>query len=143
VRTAELIAAEVGGVGVTVMPDLIECDFGEWEGLTFAEAQEGWPEAMNAWLDSPKVAPPGGESFETVAKRARAALGTVLRSYPSGVVVMVSHVSPIKLILRDALAANDAFLHRLFLDAAGVSTMDVWPDGNIAVRSVNETAHLR
>jgi probable phosphoglycerate mutase len=143
VRTAELIAAEAGGVDVTVLPDLIECDFGEWEGLTFAEAQEGWPEQMNAWLDSPKVAPPGGESFETVAKRARAALGTVLRSYPSGVVVMVSHVSPIKLILRDALAANDAFLHRLFLDAAGVSTMDVWPDGNIAVRSVNETAHLR
>ena len=27
--------------------------------------------------------------------------------------------------------------------AAGVSTMDVWPDGNVAVRSVNETAHLR
>jgi probable phosphoglycerate mutase len=142
-RTAELIAAEVGGADVTVMPDLIECDFGEWEGLTFAEAQERWPDAMNAWLDSPRVAPPGGESFETVAKRARAALGTVLRSYPSGVIVMVSHVSPIKLILRDALAANDAFLHRLFLDAAGVSTMDVWPDGNIAVRSVNETAHLR
>jgi broad specificity phosphatase PhoE/ribonuclease HI len=143
VRTAELIAAEVGGADVTVMPDLIECDFGEWEGLTFAEAQERWPDAMNAWLDSPRVAPPGGESFETVAKRARAALGTVLRSYPSGVIVVVSHVSPIKLILRDALAANDAFLHRLFLDAAGVSTMDVWPDGNIAVRSVNETAHLR
>jgi len=142
-RTAELIAAEVGGADVTVMPDLIECDFGEWEGLTFAEAQQGWPEAMNAWLDSPTVAPPAGESFETVARRAQAALGTVLRSYPEGVVVMVSHVSPIKLILRDALAANDAFLHRLFLDAAGVSVMDVWPDGNVAVRSVNETAHLR
>jgi len=143
VRTAELIAAEVGGADITVLPDLIECDFGEWEGLTFAEAQERSPEAMNAWLDSPNVAPPGGESFETVARRARSALSTVLRSYPSGVVVMVSHVSPIKLILRDALAANDLFLHRLFLDAAGVSTMDVWPDGNVAVRSVNETAHLR
>jgi probable phosphoglycerate mutase len=34
-------------------------------------------------------------------------------------------------------------LHRLYLDTAGVSTMDAWPDGNIAVRSVNETAHLR
>jgi probable phosphoglycerate mutase len=143
VRTAELIAAEVGGADVTVLDDLIECDFGEWEGLTFAEAQQRSPEAMNAWLDSPAVAPPGGESFEAVARRAQAAMGTVLRSYAEGVVVIVSHVSPIKLILRDALAANDAFLHRLFLDAAGVSMMDVWPDGNIAVRSVNETAHLR
>jgi probable phosphoglycerate mutase len=52
-------------------------------------------------------------------------------------------VSPIKLILRDALAASDAFLHRLYVDPAGVSTMDMWPDGGIAVRSVNETAHLR
>ena len=43
VRTAELIAAEVGGIPVTVVDDLIECDFGEWEGLTFAEAQERWP----------------------------------------------------------------------------------------------------
>ncbi|MFI5896414.1 bifunctional RNase H/acid phosphatase [Actinoplanes sp. NPDC051513] len=143
VRTAELIAAEVGGVPVTVVDDLIECDFGEWEGLTFAEVQSRWPSEMSAWLGSTSVAPPGGESFQAVAKRTRAAMATVLKSYAGGVVVVVSHVSPIKLILRDALAASDAFLHRLFLDPAGVSTMDVWPDGNIAVRSVNETSHLR
>ncbi|WP_433829013.1 bifunctional RNase H/acid phosphatase [Actinoplanes sp. CA-015351] len=143
VRTAELIAAEVGGVPVTVMEDLIECDFGLWEGRTFAEVQEQWPAEMQAWLGSTSVAPPGGESFQAVAKRVRGAMATVLSAYPGKAIVIVSHVSPIKLILRDALAAGDAFLHRLFLDAAGVSTMDVWPDGNIAVRTVNETAHLR
>ncbi|MGW4944457.1 bifunctional RNase H/acid phosphatase [Actinoplanes sp. NPDC004185] len=142
-RTAELIAAELGNVTVTVMPELIECDFGDWEGLTFAEVRERWPEELDRWLDSTAVAPPGGESFKTVAKRVRGALATLQAAYPSGTVVVVSHVSPIKLILRDALAAGDAFLHRLFLDAAGVSTMDMWPDGGIAVRSVNETAHLR
>jgi broad specificity phosphatase PhoE/ribonuclease HI len=143
VRTAQLIADEAGGLPVTIMDDLIECDFGAWEGRTFAEVQERWPAEMNAWLGSTSVAPPDGESFQAVAKRVRGALATVLSAYPGKVVVLVSHVSPIKLILRDALAAGDAFLHRLFLDAAGVSTMDVWPDGNIAVRSVNETAHLR
>ncbi|MCY1141982.1 bifunctional RNase H/acid phosphatase [Actinoplanes sp. Pm04-4] len=143
VRTAELISAEVGGVPVTVVDDLIEVDFGVWEGLTFAEAQEQWPREMESWLASTSVAPPGGESFQAVAKRVRSAMATVLTTYAGGVVVVVSHVSPIKLILRDALAASDAFLHRLFLDTAGISTMDAWPDGNIAVRSVNETAHLR
>ena len=143
VRTAELISAENGAVPVTVVDDLIECDFGEWEGLTFAEVQARWPREMQAWLGSTSVAPPGGESFQAVAKRTRAAVSTVVKAYASGVVVVVSHVTPIKLILRDALAAGDAFLHRLYLDAAGVSTMDVWPDGNLAVRSVNETAHLR
>ncbi|MBL7256337.1 bifunctional RNase H/acid phosphatase [Paractinoplanes lichenicola] len=143
VRTAEHIAAEVGAVPVTVVDDLIEVDFGLWEGLTFAEVLQGWPAEMNAWLDSTSVAPPGGESFQAAGKRVRGAMASILSSYGGGVVVLVSHVSPIKLILRDALAASDAFLHRLFLDAAGISTMDVWPDGNIAVRSVNETAHLR
>jgi probable phosphoglycerate mutase len=142
-RTAELIAAGVGGPTVTVMPDLIECDFGEWEGLTFAEVRERWPDEMAAWLNSTGAAPPGGESFQAVAKRVRGAMATLLSAYPAAVVVVVSHVSPIKLILRDALAAGDAFLHRLFLDAAGVSTIDMWPDGGIAVRSVNETSHLR
>ena len=142
-RTAEVIAAEVGGADVTVLPDLIECDFGEWEGLTFAEAHDRWPAEMDEWLGSPAVAPPGGESFDAVAVRARRALAAVLSAYPSGVVVVVSHVSPLKLILRDALDASDGFLHRLYLDAAGVSMMDIWPDGNVAVRSVNETAHLR
>jgi probable phosphoglycerate mutase len=143
VRTAEFIAAEQGDVTVTVLPDLIECDFGEWEGMTFAEVRERWPVELDRWLDSTAVAPPGGESFQVVTKRVRGALATLRSAYPSGTVVVVSHVSPIKLILRDALAAGDAFLHRLFLDAAGVSTMDMWPDGGIAVRSVNETAHLR
>lgn len=142
-RTAQHIADAAGGVPVTIMDDLIECDFGVWEGKTFAEVQEGWPDEMAAWMASTSVAPPEGESFQAVAKRVRGALATVLQAYPGKTVVLVSHVSPIKLILRDALAAGDAFLHRLFLDAAGVSTMDVWPDGNIAVRSVNETAHLR
>ena len=142
-RTAQLIAEEVGGVPVTVLPDLIECDFGEWEGLTFAEVQQRWPHEMTAWLASTAVAPPGGESFQAVAKRVRGVMAGLREAYPASAVVVVSHVSPIKLILRDALAAGDAFLHRLFLDPAGVSTMDVWPDGGVAVRSVNETAHLR
>jgi broad specificity phosphatase PhoE/ribonuclease HI len=143
VRTAELISAAAGGATVTVLPDLIECDFGDWEGLTFGEVTGRWPAEMSAWLGSTSVAPPGGESFQTVAKRVRGAMATLLSSYPASTIVVVSHVSPIKLILRDALAAGDAFLHRLFLDPAGVSTMDAWPDGGIAVRSVNETAHLR
>ncbi len=122
--------------------DLIECDFGEWEGLTFAQVREGWPDELAAWLESPAVAPPGGESFQDVATRVRAAVDDLLAQYAGETVVVVSHVTPIKLILRDALAAGECFLHRLFLDAAGISIVDSWPDGGVAVRVVNETAHL-
>ncbi|GAA1768362.1 bifunctional RNase H/acid phosphatase [Luedemannella helvata] len=141
-ETAGFIAAATGRAPVVIERDLIECDFGEWEGLTFSEVRERWPDEMSAWLADPSIAPPGGESFRDVATRVRRAASAIFVNYPGRTVVLVSHVTPIKLILRDALAATDAFLHRLFLDAAGISLIDRWPDGGIAVRSVNETAHL-
>jgi probable phosphoglycerate mutase len=146
-RTAELIAAAARGasgapVPVTIDPDLIECDFGAWEGRTFAEVNRRWPDEMSAWLGDTAVAPPGGESFRQVAARVTRAVDR-LRERPAGdTVVVVSHVSPIKLLLRDALGAGDALLHRLYLDPAGVSTVDYWADGGVAVRAVNDTAHL-
>ncbi|GAA1377482.1 bifunctional RNase H/acid phosphatase [Catellatospora chokoriensis] len=140
--TAAAIAAAAGGIPVTVENDLIECDFGVWEGLTFGDVREQYPAELDAWLASTSVAPPKGESFQQVAKRVRGAMGRLQKAYEGQTVVIVSHVSPIKLILRDALAAGDAFLYRLLLDPAGVSIVDVWPDGGVSVRSVNDTAHL-
>jgi probable phosphoglycerate mutase len=138
-RTAELIS----GAPVVVEPDLVECDFGKWEGQTFAEVRERWPDEVSAWLASTSVAPPDGESFVAVAGRVGRAVARLRTAYPSGVVAVISHVSPLKLILRDALAAGDAFLHRCYLDPAGLSIADFWPDGGVAVRTVNDTAHLR
>jgi broad specificity phosphatase PhoE/ribonuclease HI len=141
-RTATAIADALGGVPVAVDPDLVECDFGEWEGQTFAEVRERWPDRLADWLADTAVAPPGGESFAAVSTRARRAVAAARAAYPDKTVVVVSHVSPLKLILRDALAAGDGFLHRLYLDAGGLSTVDYWPDGGIAVRAVNDTSHL-
>ena len=92
--------------------------------------------------DSLDLAPPDGESFAAVAERVGRAVEALRDAYPGETVVVVSHVSPIKLVLRDALAAGDAFLHRLYLDTAGISLLDLYPDGGVAVRSVNDTAHL-
>ncbi|SBT65128.1 probable phosphoglycerate mutase [Micromonospora sediminicola] len=143
VATAEAVAARIGDPPVRTDDDLIECDFGIWEGRTFAEVRQGWPGELDAWLASTRVAPPQGESFTTVAERTGRAVDRLRSAYPGETVVVVSHVSPIKLVLRDALAAGDAFLHRLYLDTAGVSVLDLYPDGGVAVRLVNDTAHLR
>jgi probable phosphoglycerate mutase len=142
VSTAEAIAARVGSVPVEREPDLIECDFGEWEGLTFAEVRERWPDVLDRWLASASVPAPGGESLEAVGKRVGAFVPRLLERYGGATVVVVSHVTPIKMILRDALDAGDAFLYRLFLDPTGLSIVDYWSDGGVAVRAINDTAHL-
>jgi probable phosphoglycerate mutase len=139
VRTAEIVAA---GAPIVVDQDLIECDFGDWEGLTFADVRSRWPDQVAGWLASTAAAPPGGEALDAVAARVERAVARLRTNQPSGVVVLVSHVSPIKLVLRDALDAGAGFLHRCHLDPAGLSTVDFWPDGAVSVRGVNDVAHL-
>jgi ribonuclease H / adenosylcobalamin/alpha-ribazole phosphatase len=140
--TADMIAEACGRPPVAVDPDLIECDFGDWEGHTFADVRARWPEAVDAWLESTSVAPPGGESFAEVATRVSRVRSGLLAAYPEQVVVVVSHVTPLKILLRDALAAGDLMLYRLYLDPGGLSIVDTWRDGGVAVRSINDTAHL-
>jgi ribonuclease H / adenosylcobalamin/alpha-ribazole phosphatase len=140
--TASVLAEALQGLPVRIDPDLIECDFGAWEGHTFAEVRERWPDELGRWLASTAVAPPDGEPLRAVATRVRRVLRTVRDSYPGRWVIMVSHVTPLKVVLREALAAGDELLYRLYLDPAGLSIVDYWDDGGIAVRTVNDTAHL-
>ncbi|MFO7249864.1 MAG: bifunctional RNase H/acid phosphatase [Actinomycetes bacterium] len=141
-QTAEAVAAATG-VQVVVDEGLRETDFGAWEGHTFAEIQRRWPDLLTAWLADPAVAPPGGESFEQAARRVEAAVGRIVARYPGRAILVVSHVTPIKTILRLALLAPPAALHRMHLDIACLSVVDYYADGPAVVRSINDTAHLR
>jgi probable phosphoglycerate mutase len=58
-------------------------------------------------------------------------------------VVVVSHVTPIKLLLCAALAAPTSSVFRMHLDTASVSTVDWYPDRVPLVRLLNDTGHLR
>jgi broad specificity phosphatase PhoE/ribonuclease HI len=138
-QTARFIADELG-LDVAVDDDLAELDFGTWEGLTFAEARAADPDALTAWLAAPDTAPPGGESFADVAERVGRARDRVVSRYAEQTVVVVSHVTPIKTLLRLALDAPTSSMFRLHLDTASVSIVDYFADGNTSVRLVNATA---
>ncbi|GAA0245021.1 bifunctional RNase H/acid phosphatase [Cryptosporangium japonicum] len=140
-HTAELIA-KAAGLDVVVDEDLVETDFGAWEGMTFAEIHAADPEALSAWLSSDGVAPPGGESFAAVAERVTRARDRLLAEHEGKTLVVVSHVTPLKTLLRLALEAPPIMLYRLQLDVTGVSEVDWYSDGPASVRLVNDTHHL-
>jgi ribonuclease H / adenosylcobalamin/alpha-ribazole phosphatase len=139
--TAEA-AAKALDLDVTIDADLIETDFGAWEGLTFAEAAERDPELHRRWLRDTAVAPPGGESFDTAAERVGRARARIISEHPGETVLVVSHVTPIKTLLRTALDAGASILYRLHLDLASLSIAEFYPDGAASVRLVNQTAYL-
>jgi broad specificity phosphatase PhoE/ribonuclease HI len=135
-------AAKALGLDVSVDDDLIETDFGAWEGLTFGEAAERDPELHRRWLRDTSVMPPGGESFDSVAERVRRAQARIINEHGGETVLVVSHVTPIKTLLRMALDAGAGILYRLHLDLASLSIAEFYPDGVASVRLVNQTAYL-
>ncbi|ODQ95192.1 bifunctional RNase H/acid phosphatase [Mycolicibacterium holsaticum] len=135
-------AAKALGLDVTVDEDLIETDFGAWEGLTFTEASQRDPEIHRRWLRDTSVLPPGGESFDSVAQRVQRAQNRLVTDYGGQTVLVVSHVTPIKTFLRIALDAGPNILYRLHLDLASLSMAEFYPDGVASVRLVNQTDYL-
>jgi ribonuclease H / adenosylcobalamin/alpha-ribazole phosphatase len=141
VQTAQEVAS-VTGAPVVTDDGFRETDFGAWEGLTFTEVRERWPEEMANWMADPQVAPPGGESFSDVSVRVTGALHRVLAAREGQRVLIVSHVTPIKTLVAAALLAPPAALYRMHLDLAALSEIDWYDNGSAVLRSFNDTGYL-
>ena len=143
-RAYDTAAAAAGALGLPVQvdDDLIETDFGEWEGLTFLEAAQRQPDLHGRWLRDTSLPAPGGESFDEVAQRVRGARDRIVAHHGDSTVLVVSHVTPIKTLLRLALGAGASVLHRLHLDLASLSIAEFYPDDGASVRLVNDTSYL-
>jgi ribonuclease H / adenosylcobalamin/alpha-ribazole phosphatase len=142
-QTAAAVAERLG-IEVTVEDGLIETDFGAWEGLTFGEVRERYPDDLNTWLSDPEAEPTGGgESFAATATRIAATRDKLVAAYAGRTVLLVTHVTPIKTFVRLALGAPPESLFRMELSAASMSAVAYYADGNASVRLLNDTSHLR
>jgi ribonuclease H / adenosylcobalamin/alpha-ribazole phosphatase len=139
--TAAEIAASTG-LSVRMEEGFRETDFGEWEGHSFAEVRRLWPEELKVWLADPSAAPPAGESFADTARRVMTARDKLKVRYRHQRVLVVSHVTPIKLLVRDALLAPMTALYRMRLDVASLSAIEWYDDGPASLTSFNDTHHL-
>lgn len=138
-RTAEsaAIVGEILDRPVVEEPGFAEMEFGHWDGLTFAEVAAQHRAEMDAWLGSLDVAPTGGESFRTVEERVLAGLARTLESYAGRTVVVVSHVTPIKTLVAQAMGAPLESVFRMELSPASVTVVAHYPDGKSSLRLYN------
>ena len=133
-ESAEILAERLG-VELVEEPGFAEMEFGAWDGMSFAEVRDQRPEEIEAWLGSLDVAPTGGESFREVEKRVLDALSRVLETHAGKTVVVVGHVTPIKVIVANALDAPLSSLFRMELSTASVSVVSFFGEpGSSGIR---------
>lgn len=121
-ETAEIVGRIVG-LTPTCDARLRELSFGEWEGLTFNQVYEKYPEEFNNWYnDAFKINVPGGESFDQLIKRAMEAVKEIIEKY-SGTVAIVTHGGVIKAILSQSEAKSD--LWQTGVEPGSITILDI------------------
>jgi broad specificity phosphatase PhoE len=128
-------------LAVQVVDDLRESNFGEWEGLSRAEVLAQDADHLLSWERDSSIAPPGGESLESMHRRVLAFVEKLARTHPDQTAALVSHVGPIKAVLCAALGAPVSSAFRIFLDPATISVVD-WRQTMPVVLLLNSHSHL-
>lgn len=116
---------------------LMECDFGEWEGLTFEQAQANSPDHFGRWLADTAIAPPRGESFKEVHDRARQAVAEYSQKCAGERVLICTHASVIRALLLDVLRVELKSHLAIEVAPASSSAVTYWPDGNGQINWIN------
>jgi broad specificity phosphatase PhoE len=131
-QTAELLAGTV-----EIDERWIELDYGP---LDLAPVDSVSPELADRWERDPDFAPRGVETLSALWRRVHEACDDLLPRVETSVVVVVTHVGPIKAALGWAIGAPPTLAERLFVEDAGVSRIDVERDRRV-VRWFNRFGH--
>ena len=106
------------------MPGLQEQDMGEWDGLSFREIRERFPELYKARESQPELMPEGTEPTEAVRTRMEAAILRCLAK-SEGDIAIVSHKGAIASLLGSREGLDYTSITRLDFDGVRLTPIRV------------------
>ena len=122
--TAEEIAAR-HDLPIEFRSELMERRFGFWEGLYFHEIEERYPEKYMEWKrNNSAFKPDGGESVFDLQARLQPTVTELVEKFRGKIIVVVSHVGPIRVCLASSLGMSLEKYRSLTIDYASVSIVD-------------------
>ena len=139
--TAEIIASE-HQLEVVACTELREIDFGEFEGLTFAEVSQLYPETARLWAErNPSLEFPGGEKLTGFDKRIGKFISRLKKHSPEETILIVAHCGALRVLLCRLLGIELQHRWQFRLDLGSLSILETYPQGAILNR-LNDVSHL-
>jgi len=126
---AAMDRAEGNSPTLVIEHDLVEQNFGDWQGLTYEEigAYGRGPDGDNGhrfWLAPATTTPPGGESFVDVISRVAPAVARLAEAHVGRDVVIVAHGGTIRAALAQALDLAPEAALAFTIDTLSLSRID-------------------
>ena len=141
-QTAEAIAQPFG-LAVQPWPDLIDIDYGEWQGLSPDQVKARWPEVLDDWYHAlPRSHIPGGETLADLNARGMAAIRQLAAQHANQTIVLVGHTVINRVILLGVLGLGLERFWHLCQDTGAINVFETDGD-DFTVVSLNDTCHLR
>lgn len=142
VKSAEIIARPYKLKPIQ-MKELRERSFGIWEGMSFTEIKERYPEEFSAWAGNPlKYSPVEGESTVEVEKRVMKAVNRILKKHRGDEIAIVSHGGVSRIMLCNILGIPLKNIFRIEQGYAAVNIIEFW-DKYPVVKLINGQAYLK
>lgn len=125
-KSAEIVG-EPFGLRPAVLHDLRERGFGVWEGMTFLEIRERYPQEFESWSGNPlRYSPPGGESTLRVKERVIGAVEGIISRHDGEHLGIVAHGGVNRIILCHFLGVPLENVFRIEQSYAAVNIIEFW-----------------
>lgn len=123
------IIAEKFALFVEPRAAFAEIDFGDFEGLQYAEVERRFPELYRQWMSAPTTVQfPNGESFVQMQARVLSEIERLKEQYKNETFAVVSHGGVNRIVLAAALQMQNSDIFRLAQDYACANTIDFYQD---------------
>ena len=140
-KTAEIIAGP-RGVGVRPSQELIDFDYGEWQGISHDTVKDRYRALYEKWLTKPHlVKMTKGESLNDVKKRAVSLVNQVTSRH-QGIVALVSHRVILKVIICTLLGLDNSHFWNIKVDTCGITTF-IYKGESFILEKHNDTSFLK
>jgi broad specificity phosphatase PhoE len=131
--------AELAGLGAAEVDDnLMEWDYGGYEGLTTNEIRERVGHPWTVFRDGVIPGATPGENLEEVAARCRTVIERAMPFLPTGDVALVGHGHCLRILTAVFLGQELSFGSQILLDAGSVSILG-WEREARVIASWNRT----
>ncbi len=126
IKSADIIA-ESYSLKPVIVPELRERNFGIWEGLSFEEIKDGYPEEFEAWTGNPlKFSPIGGESTLDVRERVVKVLDEIIGNHNGKHIAIISHGGVNRIILCHFLDIPLENIFRIEQNFSALNIIEFW-----------------
>lgn len=142
-QTAEVIANNKE-IKPTIINELREINFGEWEGLTLKEISSNFPDEFTNWRTDKNEAPMcGGDlSLKNASTRAKTAITEIVDKHKGKKILIVAHGGIIKAGLLGLFELDMTMYHKINLGNTAICEIDFDLELNPSIVKINDTSHL-